>query len=282
MTFEEFLAGIKNRFKQYDSAGLIDNMSVYENVVYAVKSLGLLVLEKSSTVIHIKNGKGKLPSGFSKLMSAVKCTPFEYNCETEPENILQSQYFFKIKDVKRTAWNGCNPCDEKHTEEIIVESVYFHGERKANIRYNNPIYLKLGTHTAKNMCEKECPNIKVKECPYEITIKGNTIYTNFAEGSIYLTYKGLEEDEEGQIIIPESDMGHVEKYVSSYVGSELMFQMLINSDNTTNEQTLYGELLRQTGEYKAMAITELKFRGLNKAMNKYKTVIKREFNSFNF
>ena len=132
------------------------------------------------------------------------------------------------------------------------------------------------------MCEKECPNLKIKECPYEISIKGNTIYTNFKEGTIYITYKGFEEDDDGMVIIPESTMGHVEKYVNAYVSSELMFQMLANSDNTTNEQTLYGELLRQVGEYKALAVTELKFKGMDRAINKYKKVIKKEFNSFNF
>ncbi len=282
MTFDEFLANIKNKFKQYDSVGLIDEMSVYEDALYAIKSLGLLVLEKNSTVVQIKNGKGKLPSGFSKLVSAIKCTPYEYECEDEPERILQSSYMSAVKDIKRTEWNGCNPCDETYSEEIIVENIYFHGKRKAHIKYNNPLYLKLATHVNKNMCEKECPNLKIKECPYEISIKGNTIYTNFKEGTIYITYKGFEEDDDGMVIIPESTMGHVEKYVNAYVSSELMFQMLANSDNTTNERTLYGELLRQVGEYKALAVTELKFKGMDRAINKYKKVIKKEFNSFNF
>ena len=122
MTFDEFLANIKNKFKQYDSVGLIDEMSVYEDALYAIKSLGLLVLEKNSTVVQIKNGKGKLPSGFSKLVSAIKCTPYEYECEDEPERILQSSYMSAVKDIKRTEWNGCNPCDETYSEEIIVEN----------------------------------------------------------------------------------------------------------------------------------------------------------------
>lgn len=283
MTFDEFLANIKNRYKQYDNAGLIDDLSVYENVVYALKSLGLLVLEKGTTVVSIKGGKGKLPSGFSKLTKAIKCNPFEYECEDEEyENILQNQYFFAVKDIKRTDWSGCNPCDEKHTEEVIVESVYFRGRKKGTVRYNKPTYVKLTDYVKKNMCDKDCINKNIKNSQYEISIKGNTLYANFNEGNILIEYKGLEEDDDGFIVIPDSDMGHLYKYVEAYVGSELMFTLIANSDNTTNEMTLYQELLRQTAEYKSLATVELKFKGLDKAFNKYKRVVKKEFNTFNF
>lgn len=282
MTFEEFLAGIKSKYSQYDKSGLINSIDVYSDVLYAVKSLGLLVLEKGETIVHIKNGKGTLPSGFSRLISAIKCTPFEYDCDEEDESVLQSMYFSQVKNIKRTEWPVCDPCNETHSEEVIVESVYFHKKRKGNIRYNQPTYLKLTDYVKKNICDKDCPNKAVKDSPYEINIKGNTIYANFKEGSIYIKYKGLEEDDDGFIIIPDSEMGHVEKYVTAHVLSEIMLQSLMNSDNTTNEQTLYSETLRRESDYKALAITELKFKGLGKAMNKYKKVVKREFNTFNF
>lgn len=281
MLFEEFLADLKTRLTQYDSSGLIDDMTVYQDVQRAIKKLGLLPLIPHKTMLEVKNGKAKLPDGFRKITYAVKCTPDEYEVEDD-EDILQDSYMYKVKDIKRKEWDACDECDETYSEEIIMESLYFRNNKRGRIYYKKPIPLKLTNYVIKNYCDNGCKNIKVKECPYEIQIKNNILYANFKNGNIYLEYKGVEEDEDGMLIIPESDMGFVEEYITAFVKAELMLRIIENSDNTTNEYTLYTDYRQQVAILYMQAENELKFKGLKKSLDKYRKHIKREFSTYNF
>lgn len=279
-TFEEFLADLKDELIQYDNAGLIDEVRVYNDVLSAIKKFGLLPLEIQDTVLHVKNGKVKLPDGFRLLRFAIKCEPFEYECE-DNEDILQDYLFYKIKDVKKKEWSNCDECNETHSEQVIVEKLYFKN-RRAKVRYNKPTYLKLSQNVKKNYCDKGCPNIKFNKSPYEIEIKGNTLYTNFKEGTIYLKYKGLEEDEDGFVLIPDTNTGALMDYIKYSVREKIMFRALLNSDGTTNEQFLYQDYAMKANSAESRAVTDLKGKGIKKALDKYRKELKKEFKTYNF
>ena len=79
MTFTEFYNDrIISSLQSYESAGLIDEMSVYDWVVRALKRFGTLNSVLQEEVLTIKNNQATLPQNFIKLKLAVKCTPSKY------------------------------------------------------------------------------------------------------------------------------------------------------------------------------------------------------------
>lgn len=285
MTFQEFSSDIKSRLQQYDSANLLDDVSIYEYMIDGLSELSLLPTIRIEKIISIKNNKGKLPDGFKSLYSAIKCEPFKLTTDCEqPEDVLQDIYFYKVKETNNKSWNVCNPCDISETESCVVEKLYFHNGRKSNLYYNNlqPLRLKLTPHVKKNQCDKECKNFQTKESPYEISINNKHIYTNFKEGNIFMVYNGYEEDEDGFIIIPETVENNILKFLKAFVIREFLKTMFINSDNTTNEQFLYSIYENDVRNYLLKAQGELRMAKILPSMGRYAQKIRKEFEVYNF
>jgi hypothetical protein len=285
MLFNEFLADIKSSMKQYASAGLIDDLSVHNWIIEGLNNFNILPTIKVEAVINVKDNSAKLPAGFKTLYSAIKCEPYVCTIEKEEsKDVLQDFYFYKVRELKNTDWNFCDPCELEETESCVVEKVYLHNGTKANFYYNNvqDLKLKLTPHVKRTKCDKDCVNFSVYDAPNEISIQNKTIYTNFKEGSIFMVYNGYEEDEEGFIIIPETEEGHLNKYLQAYVKKQIIFELLTNSDNTTNEQFLFGVLERDETIFFAKASGEMKMKRVLGSIDNYKKKIKRQFSVYDF
>lgn len=284
MLFKEFYSEIESSMQQYKSAGLLDELSVYNMVLDGFKELSIIPTIRIQTVLYVQNNKTKLPDGFKSLYSAVKCDPFVFTPEKEePKDILMDIYTYKVREIKKENWNICNPCDVREEETCVVEKTYFHDGRKGNFYYNNitPIKLKLTPYVKKNQCDADCKNFNIKESPYEISINNKILYTNFKQGNIFITYNGYEEDDEGFVIIPETEEGNIEKFLKAYVQKEIIKKMFLNSDNTTNEQMLYQIYSAESELYKARSIGEYKMkRVLHSLRHRYPQYIKKEFSIF--
>ena len=282
MKFSEFLAEIKSSMKQYDSANLIDDVSVHNWVVDALKRFGNLPTIQIEKVLEVKNKKVKLPDGFKSLKLAVKCEPYVYDCDDKGRDILQNTYFYKTIESSESSWNFCNPCCVEEKESCIVEKLYFHNGGKANLYYKNPQWLKLTSYLKRDICTKDCPNLKIKSSKYEISINNKTLYTNFSKGSIYIIYNGFEEDDEGFVIIPDTNQGWLKQYIEYNVKRRIIEEILGNSDNSTNEVSLYQ--IYQTNESQSFsnAKTELKFKDIEIGLKNYRNRIKKEFTIYNF
>ena len=62
----------------------------------------------------------------------------------------------------------------------------------------------------------------------------------------------------------------------------LMEELMTNSDNTTNEATLYQIFLQNDREAFANAKTDFKFKNIKIWLFKYKKELKKEFSIYNF
>lgn len=284
-TFEEFLMEIKESFKQYDSAGLMNDLTIYNWVLDGLNPFAMLPTIRVETVLTVKNNKAKLPDGFKSIYSAVKCEPFGYTTDDEKgEDILQDIYFYKVREIKNSEWALCDPCEMVETETCVVEKVYLHNGTRANFYYNNaqPIRLKLTPHVKRTNCDKDCLNFKVTSSPYEISINQRTLYTNFKEGNIFMVYNGYEEDEDGFILVPDTEEGWLRKYLIAMVKKNIIEDVLANSDNTTNEQFLYTLYIQQSDEYFKKAMGEMKLKRVLQGMGNYKNKLRKEISVYNF
>lgn len=284
MTFEEFSAEIKSMMPQYVSAGLVDDMSIYGYMLEGLSEISILPTIRIETIINIKNNKGKLPDGFKSLYSAIKCEPYVMTTDQEePKDILQEIYTYKVRETNNKSWSTCDPCDVVETDSCVVEKVYLHNGTRANLYYNNlqPIKLKLTPYIKKTKCDKECKNFN-QQSPHEISINNKYVYTNFKEGNIYMIYNGYEEDDEGFVMIPETTENNLLKFLKAFVIREFLRAMFRSSDNTTNEQFLYGIYNQDVIDYKPRATGELKMAKILPNMKNYARKIKREFEVYNF
>ena len=285
MTFNEFYSDITSSMEQYNSAGLIDQISVHNWIVEALNELSILPTIRIEYIINVRNNRGNLPEGFKSLYSAVKCEPYVFTTESdEPKDVLLDIYQYKVRELKKTDWNHCDPCELTETESCVVEKVYFHNGVKGNFYYNNlqPLKLKLTPYIKKTKCDRDCLNFSVNNSPNEISINGKTLYTNFKEGNIFIIYNGYEEDEDGFILIPETEENNLEKYLRAYVKRELIFNILENSDSTTNEQFLFQVYSSDMEKYRSRTIGEFKMKKVLGSMKSYKRKIHREFQVYDF
>lgn len=281
MTFQELLADIKSTLKSYDSVGLIDDISVYDWYLQALKEFGTLPFELYEEVLEIKNGQAELPEGFRKLVLALKCEPFTY--KTKHKDHLQQSRFWKERHEKSILWENCTPCDITECEKTIVEK-YYYREYECDYYYKNPTLLRLTQGINRKMCTSDCQNLRVKESPFEINIiKGKTLQTNFTEGNVFLRYRGFEVDEEGFVEVPETFNGYLERYITDYTKSKVMENIIANGDYTGGEQTLLGIYRQDARDNKVKAMTELKANSFGKESRRnYKNKLRTERAKFEF
>lgn len=282
MTFDEFYSEITNSLKQYDSANLIDKLSVYNWVLECIKRFGNLPTIKFEKVLEVKNMKAKLPDNFKSLKLALKCQPLSYNCNEEDDHLLQNTYFYKVINNSDITYNECDECCYDTKDSTIVEKIFLKNGRTADVRYGQVELLELVGYTKKDICTKGCFNTNLSNLKNKISINNKTLYASFNKGSIFIVYNGFEEDDDGYVMIPETNQGYLKMYIEYYVKRRIIEDIISNSDNTTNESTLYQLFQTQELQYFSLARTEMKFKDIGIGLNNYKNRIKREFSLYNF
>lgn len=279
--FPEIFAELKNKLKQHAAAGLIDEVDAYNNYLAIIKQFGALPMEDFEDVIEIKNGTGKLPEGFRKLILALKCEPYTY--KTKYKDHLQESRFWRERHEKTATWDSCNDCCVEEGEKYIVEKVYFR-EYEADYYYKGPEVLTLVKGVNKAYCTADCFNLKIHSSPYEINIvKGNILQTNFTKGSVFIKYKGYSTDEEGFITIPDTNNGHLRSYIINELIKQTMISIIAGGDATSGEANIMSLFAQLSMDSKTLAMSELKASSFSpSAIKKLKNRMKREHSKFSF
>lgn len=262
MTFNEFISEIRSDLSQYFESGLIDEASVLKWVMQGLKKFGGTIMDYQETVVEIENSKGMLPENFFSLKLALKCDKGFIECSKETEPILVNSLFWTDVQIKQQSWDICTgDCLKNRVEEYTIsEKTYINGEA-FNKYYGNPVQLRLAPGFKKSICDNECFNKYRGESPYEINIIGKTLYTNFKEGDVYVKFKGLELDEDNLVVIPDTDKGELETYLTYFVKRNIFEIAMANGDDT-NVSNLFKYYLEAERMQLGLALTEAKFRGL--------------------
>lgn len=284
--YKALIAEVTSEFQKYSDSGLIDENSLYRDIVKGVKRFGNDITTLQETVVTVKNGQVKLPDNFHSLYVAALCEPLGYEKSPNIEiHDLQSSYFYRERTSQKNTWNECNPCCKEQEENIIKENLYFKQDL-VSFYYKNPVLLKLGKTFLKDSCHAKCRNKIVRDNPNEIVINGVTLYTNFDEGSIYMQYYGLPMDEDGQLDIPDTNTGHLETYLEYYLKRRLAERLMGNNDaqGLSNLYSIYKQeeqvaLRNASNELKMARITPTsmkRIRRINKLESlTYETNIRR-------
>lgn len=262
---DSLIAEVKSHLNKYDDANLLDEDSMYRDILMGLKGFGNDIMEMHETVVEVEDGKADLPEAFRTLYFAYLCEPLGYKSEEDPEvesHELQSSHFYRERTQYNRKWSKCESCCEDMSENVIRENFYFKHKKAATFYYQNPQLLRLGKTFNKNNCHSSCRNKIVKDNPNEIVIRNNTIYTNFPEGNVYMQYYGLPTDSDNNINIPESKNGWLEMYLEYYVKRRAS-ELLIGNNDAQGLQNLYSLYKREEQVYLRKASNELKMGVLN-------------------
>lgn len=267
MHIDTLIAEIREDYNKYDSQGLINDDSCYRWAKYALKEFGGNIMEIQETLLYVKNGQAQLPDNFFSLYDALRCES-DYYCASSSKadtGILDS-LMWKERVERKQTWNSCATCCKEESESTITERIYidFATNDYVDFYYTNPQRLRLGKSTQRSI-DPNCRNKYIKSGSTDvITINNKTLYANFAEGVIFLQYKGVPEDEDGKPIIPETPKGNVEKYVEYHLKSMILENILVNTDDT-NVITAYQTATAKEQYYKGLAKTDAAFSKLTPA-----------------
>ena len=260
-SIESFIEEIKADFRKFSDGGLLDEASIYRDIVNGIKRFGNDVQEVHETVIYVENGKAVLPEGFMTLYIAYLCEPIGYSGNNIEKHHLQDSNFYIEKTERDVRWDSCDPCCTTENEKVITEKLFFK-DIEIDFNYGNPQLLRLGKSFNKNSCHNKCRNKFVTECPYEIIINKDVLYTNFDCGSIYLQYYGLPKNEEGELIMPHSFNGHIEEFLEYHV-KERVAERLIASGEAQGLGSLYTIYAQKKSTALRNAMAEQKMGSLN-------------------
>ena len=259
MEYQEFYnEKVASDMSSFEASGLVDEMKVYGWVVNALKQFGTLFATLQEQVIEVKNYEAQLPDGFIKLNLALKCVPHHYKVEKEDDQLQFSKFWIE-RHEKTTTWDSCEDCCEEEFEKRIEEKIYY---RDSSVRYyyDKPTILKVVEGVKGKQCMSDSPNLKVKGAEHQISIMKNSrkIQANFESGNIYLKYYGYETDEEGFIIIPESNQGDLENYLEYLVKGKILENVVLNGDNISNEASMISFYEAKTRDAFSKTMTDAK------------------------
>jgi hypothetical protein len=257
---ESLIAEVRSDLSKYADAHLLDEDSMYRDIVLGLKKFGNDVMELHETVVQVEDGYADLPKSFYELYLAALCEPigFKNTCETEDEfHDLQSSHFYKERTTYSRKWSECDDCPEVLEENTVRENLYFKKKKVGEYHYNQPKLLSLGKTFNRNNCHSSCRNKLVRDNPNQIVIVKYRLQANFNEGSIYMQYYGLPIDESGNIDIPESKNGHLEEYLEYRIKRKAA-ERLIGNNDATGLANLYKAYIQQEQIHLRNASNELK------------------------
>ncbi len=263
MTKKEFIAEITSDLKQYDESNLIDYRSLNLEIKNSLKRFGNNVMIPNETILKVENGKIQLPENFWKLDLAVKCDPDGYSVESGDIKSVISSHTFKTRIEQEVEWNNTVETYVNKSYKQITEKVYI-DNNIVNYHYRNPTILRLTKGMRKDSCLLSCRNLQntfTHNSPWEINIVNNMLQTNFAKGYIYLQYASLPSDENGELIIPETQHNHLYNYIM-YHCKAIIIEKLMGNNDDPNLINMYKIYSAKESEYFSLAMTETKFEGL--------------------
>lgn len=261
---DSLIAEVKSDFSKYADAGLIDEDSMYRDIILGLKKFGNDIMELHETVVEVKDGFAELPENFYSLYLAALCKPLGYKntCGSDDEfHDLQDSYFYTERVKYDRKWSECGSCCDELTESVIRENFYFKSKRLAEFYYHQPQLLSLGKTFNKNNCHASCRNKLVHDNPNQIVIVKYRLQANFNEGDIYMQYYGLPLDEDGNIDIPESKNGHLEEYLEYRLKRKIAERLIGNVEGPGMSQ-MYTVYMGQETKSLKNASNELKMRSI--------------------
>lgn len=263
---DAIIAQVLSQFKRYNVSDVIDENSMYRDVILAIRGFGNDITTLQEDIVEIRNGEGKLPDNFYRLKGAILCQPDNIHFQNvEYRQLVELGYVSNLSEIT-SRWNICdNDCCNEVEDKIYTKEVYFAENSRVRMNYKKIKYLKLGRTVDRKSCTTDCENFGISNEQDEITITGDKLRANFNEGSIHILYRGFPTNEEGEMELPETPNGYLEKYIEGLLKVETAERIITNGDNVEGLMRLYSSWKQDLVVLKRKASNELKTSEFNMA-----------------
>lgn len=261
MRLSEFIAEIRTSMKSYDAANLIDDISIQNWVIDELKRFGSNIMDLHPEVLFVRNGKATLPDNYWHLRLAARVKVTDFNLDEDGDSSLSRNLYDTIE--RGATWSTTGETGEV-TEKTYTTTVSI-DRKRVELHYNSPTLLKISRGVVRKRLDFECVNLSdrmANQSPFEIIINNRTVQTNFKEGFIYIQYYGFLSDEDGEIIIPETQHNRLKTYLEYFVKMKLIEELALNSDDPNKVNLLQYFEGKARNEF-SLAMTEAKFESLN-------------------
>lgn len=250
-TEENIYIEVKNSLKSYDEAGLIDDISLRTWLHSEIKRFGNNLMTDTDDIVQVKKGKALLPKDFWSLKEAWKYELSHYCMDEDNPRVLKATG----KDYLLNS-----SCDCSVTSNNYVKEELNYKEKEIKIYYNKPERLRLAPGFNRRAVDKDCINLPSRVQKRQnnlVRLNNNTLHTEFSEGFIYVIYRAMPMDEEGNIILPETQHDRLRLYLEVFLKRKLIQEWWLNNDDPNLGNKL--QFLRQEeDDALGLAMSELK------------------------
>lgn len=282
MNLPEFIAEIETELSSFADTGLIDRITIEQIVLNKIKVLGANALETKEKIIDIKNSTAQLPKDFKSLKLALKLEAEGCTINGNKKDLTES-YIYKQRIENPVIFSEITLDYVRTCESKLVTEKITINDTSVDVYYQ-PKWLSLVRGIKKDNFEVDCLNLHPSirnSYPHQISITNQTLNTNFSSGQIYIQYKGLQTDEDGEIIIPEFTTGDIYEYIKQSVKVQLVENWIANDENPKGIAQLYSVWKQELPMLKRAALVEAKFGNLSKGWNKkFKKLNQRDISVF--
>jgi hypothetical protein len=237
-TLNQLLDEVSTDFVIYSNEGMIEPAQLIKVAQRVNYDLGLRIHGTKEKVLDIEKRKTKLPDDFYVLNYAYLCGHYTVTSPVmagrETENvILKSSLCKKCGQQDLT----CS-CESTYTVECKTgEKVYVQvvEKRKHETKtYDTFEKLSIATSTGKTDA--------LDDSGRTAYIKNGFIYTNIEEGSVFISYQGALEDDEGNLLVLDHPV--INEYYEYAMKQRILENLYFNGEDVSQKMQLIEQRLR--------------------------------------
>lgn len=268
-TFDQLMADVMVDFSNYSLEGLIEPQQLIKVAKKVSKELGLRIYKTKEDIIELDRFKAKLPNDFYVFNSGLLCGEHEvtiippqgirteeipFPTYNEQSNVIDTCNVGLCPAPAVPSCGGCGSCPTCANETIIVpgynplqlygnpcvkprvfmdckgaswELIQIVQTQTRKYKHFMPVQLvSTDGHLA-----NDCPNYNI-HCDNRVWIKDGFLHSNMKYGKIYISYEGMLEDSDGNLLVLDHDI--INEYYEYALKERILENLEINGENVTN------------------------------------------------
>lgn len=278
-TFNQLLDDVMIDFTNYSLENLIEPQQLIKIAKYVSKDLGLKIYTPKETILELDRNRVKLPDDFYVFNSGLLCGEHTVNTIINQGTNMQEVPYPRYKEVDKiidtcglelcpvevASCGGCGTCEKCVTDIVVVPGynpLKPYGDRCVKPRvfmdckgtsweliqivgtqtrhYRHFLPLKLVSNQG-HLVMKDCPNLRV-HCDHHVWLRDGFLESNMRHGKIYLSYEGMLQDEDGNLLVLDHDS--INQYYEYALKARILENMWINGEDTERKLAFVKQEVR--------------------------------------
>jgi hypothetical protein len=239
-TFDELMNEVQTDFHVYNTEGMIEPAQLIKIAQKVNYELGLRINKTKEVVLEIDHGKVRLPDDFYVLNYALLCGKYSVY-----ENMTNFSGTLKEDVILNAAL--CTKCGQPDPTCECIKTYSTdcgtHIQVVQKLKWEKRVYETF--ERIHFVPSKQVPRHCVSNDPrarHTAEIKNGFVYANIESGSIYISYEGAMEDDEGNLLVLDHPL--VNEYYEYAVKQRILENLLMNGEDVSAKMGLIEQRLR--------------------------------------